>query len=150
MKLKLVIGLIIVIIIGATIFYLFSNSNEKVSFETILAEAYTNHDSAKDYVIRESSEWVNLWNLTYKVQEAPQIPQVNFNEDMIIAVFEGWHNTGGYSIEIVKIIEKENSINVYVEERFPKPGEVVTLAETAPSHIVKIKKTNKQVIFKRT
>ena len=74
---------------------------------------------------------------------------INFNDEMIIAVFQGGHSSGGYSIKIKRINEKENSVEVFVKETSPSPLSGVTDALTQPYHIVKTKRVDKEVIFKR-
>ncbi len=75
-------------------------------------------------------------------------PEIDFNEEMILVVFQGEKSTGGYGIEINKIVEKENAIEVLVIETLPGYGCMVTEALTSPYHIVKLQKSTKEVIFK--
>ena len=56
--------------------------------------------------------------------------------------------TGGYYIEITKIVEKENSVEVFARETSPSPGSLVTEAFTQPYHIVKMKKVDKRLYSK--
>ena len=141
------VGLISILLISGCITQL---SGQELTFETISKGSYSGHDERKDYVIRESSEWENLWGkVQSRVSPTSDLPDVNFNDEMVIAVFQGSHSTGGYAIEITKIVEKENSVEVFVKETSPSPDSMVTQAFTQPYHIVKTKRVDKEVIFKR-
>jgi len=121
---------------------------EQISFETLSKGYYSGHDQRKDYVINSQNEWEELWKKTMSRQvPLPEVPAVNFSENTIIAVYKGSHRTGGYNIEITKILEKEQKIVVYVKETSPPSGARVTMAFTQPYHIVKTEKITKEVIF---
>jgi len=163
MNSKLIVGLVIVLVIFAGIL-IYTNTklgdgpispsedflDQELNFETISKRGYSGHDDRKDYVIKDNTAWNNLWDVVHsRMSPKPDFPNINFNDEMIIAVFQGSHSTGGYSIEITKIIKKENSVEVFVKETTPSPGSMVTQAITQPYHIVKTKKADKEVIFKR-
>ncbi len=163
MNSKLIISLIILVVIIVGIFlYINTKSNDNIipplegftdrelTFETISKEYVSSHDDSEDYVIKETSEWSNLWDIVYStVTPKPDLPIIEFNDEMIIAVFMGYRSSGGYSIEITKIVEKENSIEIFVTETSPLPGSNVTDGIEHPHHIVKTEKVDKEVIFKR-
>ena len=127
-----------------------SFSEQIQSFESMGKSGYSGLEDRKDYVIKDASEWKNLWEVAYaRVSQKPALPVVDFNNEMIIAVAQGSHSTGGYNIEVTGILEKENSLEVQVKETSPAPGAIVTQAFTQPFHIVKTKKSDKEVVFKR-
>ena len=147
---KRIITLVGLISIVLAIVFVTQLSGHELTFEDISKGSYSGHDERNDYVIRDSSEWENLWGkVQSRVSPTPDLPDINFNDEMVIAVFQGSHSTGGYAIEITKIVEKENSVEVFVKETSPSPDSVVTQAFTQPYHIVKTKRVDKEVIFKR-
>lgn len=99
-------------------------------------------------VIKDQTEWNNLLLkiniLTAANSIMPDI-DVDFTKYQVIAVIDQVRNSGGYSIDITKITETNNSIFVKVEQL--KPGGFYTVI-TQPYHIVKIPKTNKKIVFK--
>lgn len=119
-------------------------SRNELKFETIIKDLNSNQTTQSNGVIKSEGEWVQALQKTNAELPAP----VDFSKDMIIAVFQGEKNTGGYNIEINKIIEKENVIEVTVIETSPGRRCMVTKAFTSPFHIVKIQKSNKEVVFK--
>lgn len=99
-------------------------------------------------VIKDQTEWNNLLSKINLVVNANSIlpdTNVDFTKYQVIAVIDEVRNSGGYSIDITKITETNNSIFVKVEQL--KPDGFYTVI-TQPYHIVKIPKTNKKVIFK--
>jgi hypothetical protein len=123
---------------------------QELTFETISKGHYSGHDDKKVYVIKGTSEWNNLWSIVCsRIMPKPDLPDVNFNNEMIIAVFQGNCSTSGYSIKVTKIIEKENFVEVFVKETSPSPGSLQFYYNTQPYHIVKIKRVDKEVIFSK-
>ncbi len=117
-------------------------------FETVDKGSYSGHQIKKDYAIRNNTSWKGLWELTFGIYiPNPEAPEINFSKDMVIAVYRGMQMTGGYGIEIKKILEKQKILEVLVEEHNPKPGFMYTQALTQPYHIIKTKTSKKKVKF---
>lgn len=127
-----------------------STSGQEVKFETVLKGGYNeyyNEDIAgKYFAIKSDAEWGPVLGRLAAELPAP----IDFNKDMLIAAFQGSRPTGGYSIEIMKITEKDNNIEVYIKEVSPGPrwSCFVTEAFTSPYHIVKLKKSAKEIVFR--
>ena len=121
----------------------------KLLLKTIISRSsYGGHTEEKEYVIKDNTEWTNFWGVAYSsLSPQPEIPAINFEEEMVIAVFQGIRPSGGYSIKITQILEKENFIEVSVEETIPSPGSATVTVITNPSHIVKTERSDKEVIF---
>jgi len=118
-------------------------------FDTIEKGYYGGHKPKAEYVIKDEKEWEKIWNSTYSIcTPKPDAPTIDFSKDMVIAVYQGEFNTGGYGIEIKQITEGSNSLEVIVEETFPGPNDMVTMAFSQPYHIVKTEKSDKNVTFK--
>lgn len=62
-------------------------------------------------------------------------PMPDFNTQMIVAISMGQRRTGGYSVTILGIEERNRVLYVRYRERVPKKDELVTQALTAPYHI---------------
>ena len=73
--------------------------------------------------------------------------KVDFSKNTIIVVVDSRRNTGGFSIEIVKVSNKKGKLIVNIEGKGPKPTDMVTMALTQPIHLVRIPKTNKEIVF---
>ncbi|MDR7372932.1 protease complex subunit PrcB family protein [Flavobacterium aquidurense] len=69
---------------------------------------------------------------------------IDFTKYQVIAVFDEVRNYGGYSIDITKITQTKDHIVVKVEQL--KTGGLNAVV-TQPYHIVKIAKSDKEVVF---
>ncbi|MBU1204676.1 MAG: protease complex subunit PrcB family protein [Nanoarchaeota archaeon] len=129
---------IFLILIIGIIFVSGCTQIKKMDFETISKGHYSDHKEPANYIINSNEELESL---------GIKIPEIDFSQFSVIAVFMGEFNTGGYSIEIIEIIEKENEIIIKVNKTYPKPGSLLTQAFSQPHHIIKIKRTDKPIIF---
>lgn len=71
------------------------------------------------------------------LQERP-VPFVDFSKRMVVAVFAGTKNTGGYSIEVRRVLQTPWALYVFVQETSPGAGCFVTQALTDPNHMVMV------------
>jgi len=121
---------------------------QKVEFETIEQGSYSGCTAKENSVIKDPTNWQDFWNkLKSNLSPKPGLPSIDFSSEMVIASCMGEQSSGGYSIEIDKILEKEDKLTVFIKEGFPGPGENVTLALTQPYHVVKLKISSKPVEF---
>jgi hypothetical protein len=104
----------------------------------------------KFVVIKSESDWKALWNSHASLSVPPKKPPlVDFQTEMIVAVFSGEKSTGGYSIEITRIEEDstKHALEVIVHESKPPSGAMVIQALTQPYHIVKLTRIELPVAF---
>ena len=115
----------------------------KLQFETVAEGYYDGLDEKGTYVVRDSTDVENLRNKGYA------LPEIDFSGHMIIAVFQGTCPTGGFSITVVKVVETEPVVQVFVKETWPGEGCGVTEALTQPYHIIKVQRVEKEIVFTR-
>ncbi|CAM1366199.1 conserved protein of unknown function [Tenacibaculum soleae] len=72
---------------------------------------------------------------------------VDFSKNTILVAIDAKKTTGGFSVEILNKIQNNDKLQVTVLSKGPKPTDMVTMSLTQPIHIVKINKTNKEIIF---
>lgn len=77
----------------------------------------------------------------------PELPEIDFEKEMVVAIFMGERSSGGYEIEIINIIKTEKQIAIEVEEEEPPPESLRTMVFTQPYHIVVIKRYSLPVVF---
>lgn len=94
---------------------------------------------------------LNTWNeLMIKMNSINDVTdnfketELDFNQYQIIAIFDQIYGNGGHSIDVTNIFEKKNNLIVKIENL--KNGDD-TQVVTQPFHIIKIIKTEKQIIF---
>lgn len=125
---------------------------EQVEFQTIgqgnLYGSGKEGISQQKTVIVDSDSWTRLMekmNSVNNVTSGFSETDIDFTKYSVIAVFDKVQNSGGNSIEVVKITESENQIKVFVETT--SPDGMATSVMTQPFHIVKIPATDKEVVF---
>jgi hypothetical protein len=57
---------------------------------------------------------------------------------VLVAVFQGQQNTGGYSVRITAIERSGDQLTVRATFGVPGPGAIVTQVLTSPAHVVSI------------
>jgi hypothetical protein len=101
----------------------------------------------QNFTISDSKSWNELMTKMNSVNnnsEGFTETNIDFANYMVIAVFDKVYGNGGHSIDIIKITENENKIIVKIDNVLKGDA---TAVMTQPYHIVKIRKTNKLILF---
>lgn len=98
-------------------------------------------------VVRTLPEWQQLWK-SHSYGEVER-PAVDFAKRMVVGVFLGARNTGGYSVEITAAEIVDGSLVVRYTERMPGPGMVTAQVITAPFHLVSVDRFEGAVRFEK-
>ena len=103
-------------------------------------------ESERQVVARSSAEWNAVWR-----QHDPDrpAPAVDFSKEMVVGVFLGSRNTGGYSVEVVSATVEQDALIVRYRQRTPSPDAITAQIITMPFHLVAIPKTAVEVKFQR-
>lgn len=154
---KLLLIVLAVLVVGGAV-YLISPAAEKLGGNEertlmVLDRLHKGQNSGikevQNLAITSSTVWMDLWINKIKFEgKTKGAPYVKFDEDMVIAVFQGEKPNGGYSIEITGVYEEKNKIVAEVKEISPGQNCINTEALTSPFEIVKVPKTDKPVEFK--
>ena len=102
-------------------------------------------------VARNQSEWNALWRQHVSSDPSSRPPPVvDFDKEVVVALFLGDKPTGGYDVQISRAEQSSDALTIYYREKTPPPGGMVTQALTQPFHIVRIiGEVNSEVIFRR-
>ncbi len=109
-------------------------------------------DKPAQLIIRDAKAWADLWaKIHLNFEPKPALPEVDFQKQMVVAVFAGTKPTGGYSIRIrdIRHDAKADKLLIFVEETSPPPGSITIQVLTQPYHMVLIPKTDKPIEFRR-
>ena len=121
---------------------------DTICFLRVLKAFQSSHADPEYLVINDNAQWQSLWQTLFSNRgDKPPLPEIDFTNRTIVAVFQGTQSSSGYEILIEEIVETENSLEVAVKAFAPgrKCGVLGTL--TRPFDIVEIEKTEKQVVF---
>ena len=98
-------------------------------------------------VISNNFDWQNLMsqmNSVNNVTDGFTETNIDFSQYEIIAVFDSIYNNGGWSIDIISIVENSSNIEVTISNE--NEGDITSIT-VQPYHIVKIPKSTKPVVF---
>ncbi len=119
-----------------------------MNFETVLKTTSLGSETEGTKVVQDKKELES-----FEVANGNDIPkellEVNFDKHTLIMVMLGMKNTGGFDIEIDKIIETTDKITVFYKETNPSKDAMLTMALTYPMQAVTIEKTNKEIVFEK-
>jgi hypothetical protein len=118
------------------------------SFEVLVESAHGGYNDPKILVIKEASMLSEVYgkiNMTRK--PGYPYPQVDFEKEMIIAIFMGEKNVGGYGVQIDHIQENDDTLSVYVKET--SPGEMAMTVMCQPFSLVKMARSDKKMNFEK-
>jgi hypothetical protein len=102
-------------------------------------------------VARSHDEWTALWRQhTSGDSSSRPPPAIDFDKEVVVALFLGERPTGGYDVQISRAEQTNDGLIIYYREKDPPPGGMVIQALTQPFHIVRIiGEVNSEVIFRR-
>jgi len=127
---------------------------QSVPFETLAKDDnFHGREEKGDYVIKDAQTLANLYSEMYPPcpipEEKPKPPQIDFDKQMVIAVFQGECSSGGYDIEIKSLTRNNKGLEVLVRETRPSGEMMLTMVMTYPAHVIKTERYDGDVNFQR-
>lgn len=117
----------------------------------ILAEwkgAHSGITQLQRKVITSAKDWEKLWQEVHRNRiPIPPVPKLDFERQMVLATFMGERQTGGYTIQITKVVAHNGEVVAHVRETVPPKGAIVIQVLTQPYHIVVVPKVNAPIRF---
>lgn len=114
--------------------------------ELLSRSDYSELIETEQLVIKSDTALQLVYN---RIATKESVPQINWDENQVILLTLGQKNTGGYSIEVDRLVHTSREIMVYYKTSGPKQGERVTQALTAPYVLFAIdNKKDLPVVFK--
>lgn len=121
-----------------------------IPFELIQRGARSAQTEAKNIVVDSKEVWQEVWNKTQVTTSVQTAPEIDFAKKTVIATFLGGKPHGGFGIEISKIQETPNQIEVYTIHYSSGKNCMNTQMPIAPFYIAQISKTEKPIVFVAT
>jgi PrcB C-terminal len=121
---------------------------ETIPFQILAQDTYGGYTDSKFMVIEDNKSLTEVFNLLNKSRLPElEIPAINFKEELVIALFLGEKNSGGYAITVEQVLDKNNKVYIVYNVESPKTGDMVASVMTQPFSIIKIPKTAKEIVF---
>lgn len=95
-------------------------------------------------VIRDPQALAGVWS---ELGQAGDRPEVDFDQEMVLAVFMGERRTGGYRVEVNDVARDGETLRVSVRMSAPGPNCMTTQALTQPYQIVRLPRVEGPVEF---
>lgn len=118
--------------------------SDKSSSEREWRGNYSGQAKPLTAVAKTKEDWQYFWEIAGQSK-----PSYSFDpfEEIAIGIFIGLRRTGGYSVEIVSLEEREGYFVIEYVEHKPHPGEFVIQSLTTPFLIKIFPRIDLEVIF---
>ena len=121
----------------------FFEGAESMEFETVFRTVDQSpsgsygFEESEEFVFNDAEEFSAFWSDLYESRTpTPEQPDIDFENNTVVAVVMGVQPTGGYSIEVQDVGVKEGVTGIRILETEPGPGCGTTQALTMPFHII--------------
>lgn len=146
---------ILLLVVSSIFFMLSCRENEENTVMNVPINAQmigkgnmsVHYVSQQNTVITNTTDWNSLLadiNTANNTSGSFTETNIDFNQFMVIAVFDEVYLNGGHSIDIITVTETSQNIEVDVEKLLHGNA---TSVVTQPYHIIKIPKSAKPVVF---
>jgi len=97
------------------------------------------------FIIRTQHDLEQFWTKHAAIFfPQPALPDIDFTQDMLLAVVDGVEPSGGYALTIEALDSSEDTVIVQVRKKIPGTDAIVTDALTAPYHIVTLAQSDSE------
>jgi protease stability complex PrcB-like protein len=106
-----------------------------------------------ELVIRDQATWTRIWSQGFCAGQTScnsNPPNIDFSSETVIAVFQGWKGSSGYSVRILEADHKGHEMIVHVKVTELGPDCVGLAVLTYPFDIVSIPNTRFTIVFDTT
>ena len=121
-------------------------NNLNVKFEVLLDGAFSNISLPNQIVIRNSKDWLRLLKIHGNTKGMKK-KSIDFDDNVVIAIFAGQQPSGGYSLNITNIKRIDENLFITVNFHQPAQNEKIGLALTQPFIILSTKKVDGKIVF---
>jgi hypothetical protein len=122
-----------------------------LSFEPLLRDDYSGVTGAQNLVVRDSAALQQLWQASFQNRTpAPALPQIDFSQKMLVAVFTGTQSSGCHAVQITRISAAAGKVVVNYQADTPQPGALCTQSLTSPVAMVLVDRIDSSVEFAGT
>ncbi len=116
------------------------------NFKIIANGQYSNISLTRELVIKNKKDWQRLWEI-HSGNQKKKRPRINFDDNMVIAIFAGQQPSGGYALGVSSLKSLDENLTVSVTFTEPPQNEQVSLALTQPYIFISTAKVDGKVTF---
>jgi hypothetical protein len=113
------------------------DKDDGVPFRTLARGYQSGITEGGLHVARDEAEWRVLWlEHTSTVIPRPPAPSVDWKNEMVVCVMLGARPSGGYGVEITKLVDDKDALIVEAREHKPAPDAIEPMLVTQPYHMI--------------
>jgi len=117
-------------------------------FETLLFGDHCKVKKEAFHTIQSKAGLFTLWRKSFSTQNPPLIcSKVSFRNSMMIFLFMGERESGGYRIEVSEVKETKLNILVYYNMKLPQVDEKILPKKTSPYLVVRVARPAKPIKY---
>lgn len=122
---------------------------ESVSYGTIDKGPTSGFQAPQQSYIATQKEWVDTW-ITREGPVTPKRPHptIDFSREVVIVAALGTKPTGGFAIEITRIVRTKDAIEIYIRTTAPQDGLKPPPGPTSPIVLARMAKPDRPVTFR--
>lgn len=121
---------------------------DSVVFHTLLRGYQSGLQEPTTRVVRSEVEWRELWKAhTAFVLPRPEVPEIDWADDMVIAVALGARNTLGYAVDVHDVRREKGKLVVDAVETRPALNAIVPTVVSHPYVFVTVPRFDGDVEF---
>lgn len=117
-----------------------SGDSQEIPFESVHRGYQSGVVHTTIVEIHDRSEWEQLLTSRDNKEFSATAPAIDFETHFVIAMYLGSRPSGGYGVEIKRIVADAGKATLHVAEGFPGKGCVVITVQTTPYHYVVVAK----------
>jgi hypothetical protein len=88
---------------------------------------YTRPEIQGWIVVRDGGMFERIWRSAHSsLTETPLLPEIDFAEDVVIALFMGPCDSGGHEVAVMKAWKSDFRVTLNIKESFPSTNQTVT------------------------
>jgi hypothetical protein len=122
--------------------------NQSTTIEVLNKNSHGGYTKSKTLVIKSQKELQEIYNqINMTRRPGFPIPEIDFDKEMVIALFMGEKTSGGFATTVEKVIENNNTLEIIVKETAPEG--IATTMICQPFYYCKVNRSDKEIVFKK-
>ena len=111
---------------------------------------FSDGEAPQRLVVQSQAELTAAWDAMFRtLSEPPQIPTVDFSQEMVIIARAGAKPSGGYCITVDSVVGNSRRMTVTVRSGGPSAGQTILPVVTHPFDVVRVPRRG-EVTFTET
>lgn len=125
------------------------NNNQQTQIEVLTEGSHGGYIDSKYLVIKDPKTLQQVYSKINMIRRPGiPVPKIDWSKEMVIALFMGQKNYGGYTISVDDVKQTtDGKTEIMIKENAPKG--MATTVITQPFYFCKVKRTDNEILFKK-